>query len=328
MNICAPKEDEIMYCARANAKVKTVVLGNSYSINKIINVLDNFKRIQFFDFNQFYGNVDLIYWIGIFPSLNIFKVFYYILRNSNVIILMHWIGSDVSNYVTPTTIYHIVFYNLFKFILKSQNIARAQIFHLSVSPWLADELKSVNLPSIIFPISTIGQMEEHNEVFFPKKYDVMSYVPKSRFDFYGGKIIIRLANKLPDLNFLIIMPDVNKNQLPSCSLKNLTLISKVAFFDMYKFYKMSKCFLRIPQHDGLSLSVLESLFYELECIWIHDFPYTIKVNRDNLNEIALLIQEIADNFVPNKKGHKYVMDNYSIDVLKKRYKILFETILC
>ena len=328
MNICAPKEDEITDCAHVNAKVKTVVIGNSNSINRIINILDNFKRIQFFDFNHFYGNVDLIYWVGIFPSLNIFKVFYYMLRNSNVIILMHWIGTDVSNYVTSTTIYHNIFYNLLKLLLKSPNIARSQILNLSVSPWLADELKSVNSHSIIFPISTIGQMEEYNEVLSPKKYDVMSYVPKSSFDFYGGSIIIRLAKKLPDLNFLIIMPDITKNQLPSCPLENLTLISKVAFSDMYKFYKMSKCFLRIPQHDGLSLSVLESLFYELECIWIYDFPYTKKVNRDNVNQIALLIQEIADNFQPNKKGHKYVMENYSIDVLKKRYKILFEKILC
>lgn len=314
------------HCTMYESKVKAIFLGTSYHVNNVSNILDNFKQIQIFDFRRYYGNVDLIYWVGIFPSLNIFQVIFHILRNSNVTIIMHWIGTDVLYYINPDKIHQIIFNNLLKliFILKHQNTTRAQIFHLSVSPWLADELKSVNLISTIFPISTIDQMEKYDEFFFPKKYDVMSYVPLSRFDFYGGNIIIRLAKKLPDLNFLIIMSDVNKRQLPSFSLKNLTLKSKVAFSDMYKFYKMSKCFLRIPQHDGLSLSVLESLFYELECIWIHDFPYTKKVNRNNLNEIALLLQGIADDFVPNKKGHKYVIDNYSIDILKKRYKILFE----
>jgi hypothetical protein len=83
---------------------------------------------------------------------------------------------------------------------------------------------------------------------------ILVYLPARRFTFYGGEVLVRVAETNPDLSFLIVggyRGDQFRQQ------KNVTCMDWVD--DMDALYKQIGCILRITEHDGLPRMVLEAL---------------------------------------------------------------------
>ena len=88
---------------------------------------------------------------------------------------------------------------------------------------------------------------------------------------------------------------------------------------MYQIYNKISILIRIPEHDGLSLMLLEALIKGKNVIYCYDFPYTKKATSfEELDE--KFKQIISYNPEPNTKGHDYIMKEYNMEDIKNKLK--------
>ena len=259
---------------------------------------------------------DIIYWIGCRgPSI---KKHVLLWIKKNPIIINHWIGTDVLGEMQRNQEKGFGrIENFFMDCLLWWKMKRGGLIYLAVAPWLVDELSKLHIHATCLPITT---MDIHNlgpvDIQQGKDIDFLSYIPFRRFDFYGGDKIVKLAKRWKNYQFLIICADLSEiprdfvGQMPN----NILISPKVEKEKMSEFYQRSKFFIRYTQHDGLSLSVLEALYFNLEVLWTYDFPYTHKI--ETLEELSDSIPSLVKNWHPNERGHAFVIENYSIEKWK------------
>ena len=302
-----------------NERLKIIVGGNEYHRDLIQKVLATDNRFETHDpsvlktfecVHWFFGR-KYIYWVsGKGPSLwrNI-----YLWIKRNPVLVIHWIGTDVLNESNEkkgaAKLYSAIWKKLF---LQKQK--RGGLINFAGSPWLVNELASLGIAATYLPLTTIDENQLNNtagEII--KDIDFLSYVPYTKFEFYGGDKIVYLAERWPEYTFLLIHPDLNEitlelsQKMPS----NIILSPRVDNAKMSEMYQRSKFFVRYTEHDGLSLSVLEALYYKLHVLWTYDFPHTIKI--ENQEQILSLIPKLVEEWRPNDIGHMYVIENFSME---------------
>jgi glycosyltransferase involved in cell wall biosynthesis len=212
-------------------------------------------------------------------------------------------------------------------VKSAEKIRSPRIVNLAVADWLVSELKSQGISASCFPISTLDTetLKAPNEIE-DKDIDFLSYIPKTSFAFYGGDHILRLSRELPQYTFAVIMPDITDcNALPRATFGNLRFYPRLTFEEMQNMYLRSKCFNRLTEHDGLSLSVLEALYFKLQVVWTYDFPYVIRVQRSDINELKNVLSHIIENYSQNNEGHNYVVQNFSREVCRTKFLELLRT---
>jgi hypothetical protein len=91
---------------------------------------------------------------------------------------------------------------------------------------------------------------------------------------------------------------------------------------MQELYSKSKFFLRFTEHDGLSLSVLEALYFKLQVLWTYSFPHVYHIKNNDI--LIESLPDIVNEWRPNDEGHEYVLNNYSINVWKKDFSKLIQ----
>jgi len=277
-----------------------------------------------------FSHADYVYWIyGPGPSwLNFLPKLY----NSHSRILIHWVGSDVSflsDKLSSSSLRAKIYYRLW---LKATNINADQhrVHHFSVSEWLQDELLALGIKSTVLPISALNdRIIEQSTDNTDRKYDFVSYIPYNGFDFYGGNEIVKLAKLLPDKLFAVFNSDkesinaITLNVYPS----NVTIFSLVEHSIVQEIFRNSKCLLRLTKHDGLSRSVLEALCAKMQVIWTCDYPYSVKINLDNFEDIYNKARNIADAWVLNEAGHDYIKANFSQTAMQAMYDSRLNSLL-
>jgi hypothetical protein len=297
-------------------RIKIAICGDADAIEVI---QDSLKTTPIFEIenSDSIGHSDIIYWLyGKGPSMTKYFLFWI---KKNPLIINHWIGSDVLN---EMEIYQHGnrMYNFFRDCISHWKMKRKGLINLAVAPWLVDELSKININAIYLPLTTIdirklGTVDDQPV----KDIDFLSYVLFRRFDFYGGDKIVKLAETWKNYNFLIIFADLN--ELPYDFIetmpKNITFSSRVDRNKMSEFYQRSKFFIRYTQHDGLSLSVLEALYYNLHVLWTHEFPFTIKI--DTHEKLSDSFPSLIDSWQPNYDGHAYVIEHFSVETWKKNF---------
>jgi len=275
---------------------------------------------------------DIIYWIGgNGPSI---KKYFPIWIKKNPIIIIHWIGTDVlgemkrSQQGGTRRLENFIMNSIFWLKMK-----RGGLVHLAVAPWLVDELSALHIPATCLPITTIDSRKLGTvDTQAVKDIDFLSYVHFRRFNFYGGDKIVQLARRWQNYQFLIICADLTEipPDLVEKMPENVTLYPRVAWNNMPEFYQRSKFFIRYTNHDGLSLSVLEALYFNLEVLWTYDFPCTHKI--ETLEKLSDSIPTLVNNWQPNYQGHEFVRENYSIvqwrakfsAIMQKKFKVRLE----
>ena len=267
---------------------------------------------------------DIIYWVGgQGPSIKKYFLFWI---KKNPLIINHWIGTDVL--VKMKKQQHPGINSIPDFILDSiirWKMKRGGLINLAVAPWLVDELATLPLHATYLPITTIDQSNlGPADIQHPKDIDFLSYVQVRRFDFYGGDKIVELASRWKNYSFLLILGDVTEippgfgKNIP----KNVTISPRVERDKMPELYQRSKFFIRYTQHDGLSLSVLEALYFNLEVLWTYDFPCTHKI--ENLEKLSDSIPTLIDRWQPNDRGHAYVIEHFSLEKWREDFLAIIQ----
>jgi len=282
------------------------ILGDS--LNKCLTAINIFEVVD-----SYYKQPDIIYWVGgKGPSIKKYFLFWI---KKNPLIINHWIGTDVLEEMKKNQCPGLE--RIQNFILDSiirWKMKRGGLINLAVAPWLVDELSKVNIPATYLPLTTIETDYPGTvDIQHKKDIDFLSYVQFRRFDFYGGDKIITLATRWKNYKFLMILGDLTEippdffEKIP----ENVIVSPRVQRNEMPELYQRSKFFIRYAQHDGLSLSVLEALYYHLEVVWTYDFPFTHKI--ESLEKLSDSVPSLIENWHSNKEGHEYVLQQFSVE---------------
>lgn len=296
--------------------LKISVCGNEGPLT-IVNdsVMHSLQYLNRFDVGNSHdiNQCDIIYWIGgTGPSIKKHLLFW---MQKKPVIIIHWIGTDVLGEMKRCRqggirrIENVIMDTIFW--LKTK---QGGLIHLAVAPWLVDELSALRIPATCLPVTTLdirklGTVDTQVE----KDIDFLSYVHVRRFTFYGGDKIVELARRWPEYTFLIICADLK--EIPPELVKNMpdnvTLCPGVMWHAMPGFYQRSRFFIRYTHHDGLSLSVLEALYFKLQVLWTYDFPCTHTI--ETLEKLSASIPTLVKTWQPNVQGHALVIEHYTME---------------
>ena len=305
---------------------KYIYFGGDLSYKKLIlESINNERLVE----TQTIGQADIVYWTyGTGPRLKT-HLRVWISRNKKIII--HWIGTDVLIWSNKLTKYNnmrsYLHYRLWRWMIKHKQ-RKGDLHNYAGSTWLKSELSSIGISSEVLPITSVSEELVHSyRRVNNRKYDFVSYVPLSRYDFYNGDLIIQIAKIMPDKKFLIIHPDANDlKDVHNICPGNVRVYPKIDFYKMQKLLANAKCFLRFTKHDGLSLSVLEALLAEQQVFWTYQFPDTHKVELSSTPNDVLIqsLRTVVEEWEPNESGRSNVLKNYTISAMAERYeKVVF-----
>ncbi len=179
------------------------------------------------------------------------------------------------------------------------------------SPWLKEELNFAEITNqeAQFKYS----LHTNLNLSVTKKIQALSYISSSRKEFYGLERVLNLANLFPDVQFLIIgMDEPETNEY-----KNVRFLGWVTENEVAKLMTESLIFLRLTEHDGFSVSVIEALCFGCEVIsslpseFLHHAPITSSAE----NVMNFVLEVCKRN---EYKVNKELISNIWIKYDKKR----------
>lgn len=216
-------------------------------------------------------------------------------------IIVHWIGTDVYNAITNRKS---------KFIAKKYK--RLVDVHLAVHSRLVKELNSIGINSEELPLPVFRLYPLYP---LPAKKKILVYLPDSRSNFFGKKVVDKLFDSFPDLDF-VVLPNSGKDYRKT----NVTCISWVD--DMEKIYRNTSVLIRLPIHDGLPNSVIEALSMGRYVIYSHDFPYCEQAS--SFEEVKEKLLHLLQKTSPNHEGAEYVHSTYDKNGIIKQLLSVYQ----
>src|SRR5579864_800662 len=182
---------------------------------------------------------------------------------------------------------------------------RTESTHLVVAPWLADELKRAGFKAQYIPV--IGVKPNVGAAIPRDEFSILSYLPEPRRDFYGRAHVYDVARRMPEATFMIVGSGSPDPSAPP----------NVRFFgwlsDITPILDRCSVLLRVPDHDGMSLVVLEALARGRFVAWKYGLPGVTKVAtpNDTLNYLTEVRARLAaDPQAYNSAGMEFVASKY------------------
>ena len=259
-------------------KVVDLNFNQKNKLKKLLFLMNNIRKVDIIYFG--YGCYKMN------PYLKIAKLY-------NKKVITHWIGSDVLK------------------IKNNKNIDKVQSYisyNLTCSPVLKDELSDIGITVEEVAIIPTNMSGDYSKL--PKKHGVMMYLPKGSEDFYGIKYLEYAAKQFKSIQFYVV-----GNDNDTLHLKNVCFLGKIPTEEMNDLYDKTSILIRLPEHDGLSLMLLESLIKGKEVIYCYDFPHTRHVT--NINELKRELDDIISKKPKhNVEGHDYVLEKYNLNDIK------------
>lgn len=300
-------------------RIKIAVCGSESSINSIVcDILNPIKILEIVKSDDL-SQSDIIYWIyGKGPSI---KKYSKIWIDKEPLIINHWIGSDVLGEMKRNQDHGInQIQNLIQDYIFYRKARKGGLVNLAAAPWLVEELSKFHINATYLPITTIdtntlGSIDIHQV----KDIDFLSYLPIRSFEFYGGDKLIKLARRWQNYKFLFVCPDLNEfphtinREIP----RNVIVSPRVNREEMNELFKRSKFFIRYTQHDAISLSVLEALYFNLQVLWTYNFPFTQKIETPE--KLSDSIPSLVQNWHLNEDGHAFVIENFSTEKFRENF---------
>lgn len=215
-------------------------------------------------------------------------------------VIMHWIGTDVYNCIHNSD--SIVCYT-------------GNIHHLAGSPLLHEELKSVGIASDIIPIIPFGiHLDLMN---MPERHEALVYLPEGKEEFYRADLIRELAVRNPQVKFHIV---ANAGYEP-LRLENVIFHGRLEIDEMNKLYHEISILVRLPEHDGLSMMVIEALAKGKQVLYKYKHPFVYTPEKFEPGSIDAEFKKIlAEEPVVNVQGHEYILEHYNEDAMMDMYK--------
>lgn len=271
--------------------VRTLKIDRYRRYKNIVKLLSSINRSDIF---YAIGNTDLFFLL--------------LAKSLGKPIVRHWIGTDVLAQLNHN--------NSLTNRLSNKLIDK----HLTTVSWLQAELQSVGIQSEMVAIVS-------NDISFdllspPRDHRVLVYLDEKRPDFYGAGLTVRLAQHFSNIPFEII--GTRGESFPE--LTNITCHGWVTPQEMNELYKDISVLLRIPDHDGLSMMVIEALAKGKQVVYRYEFPHCI--TADNFKKAARALGAIFSKPpVLNRKGHEFILKKYHKAKIVAEFNNYFDRIV-
>ena len=225
-------------------------------------------------------------------------------KRFNVPVIVIWAGSDVIKARS----------NPFDL----EMIKQERMVHLAVAPWLVDELHDLGIEAQYVPVAGMNPGAPVKPL--PQSFRVLTYLPEPRRDFYGEALVYEVARTLPDIEFDVVGAGGRSPDAP----QNVRFHGHVS--DMQTRLDNCTVLLRQPEHDGMSVLVLEALSRARHVIWNYDIPH-VRVASGPAETLAqlrdLIAAHAAGTLELNEGGREYVLSHFSrADVAAKMAQTL------
>lgn len=297
-----------MKMTHLSPKIKILILGEEYHAKAFNEQLKNYEKgifepkyISSFNESLNYSSFDLFHLISS-PLPFIKRV-----NKFNKPILYHWTGTDVYRFINDSYI---------KRLLKKYFIFSPLVKNLVVSDNLKSELSQFNVKSTVLPLVELSRKKDIHPL--PEKFSILTYVPYKRWEFYNGDMILKLAEKFPDIDFHLLAAEGK-----IVKLSNVYTYGFVE--DVTPFYKNSSVLVRITKHDGLGKMVVEALSYGRQVLWNMPFPHCILVNT--LEDCMVTLNSLKKKQELNLAGKAYVEQNFNRKKILDNYYYLCKNLI-
>lgn len=187
------------------------------------------------------------------------------------------------------------------------------------SPWLMEEVSSIGL------IPCMKHVKYLRKELVPcsqyREMRVLTYIAQDRQEFYGLDWVIRLAKANPTISFDVFGMSHSVKSIPV----NIHLLGWQAEDEVLSAIKQAPIFLRLTDHDGFSVSVIEALSLGAEVLMRLPSPWTHLVDESNVEEVfnAVCKKVIVNDFKPNFKTRELAMIEFNkYEVLSGYVKML------
>jgi glycosyltransferase involved in cell wall biosynthesis len=259
------------------------------------------KNAQYLPMDSFYNKIkgiirlykaDVVYRIG---GIDRGKLSFLLSLKPKGKIVLHWCGSDVLNVIRD---FKNGSYNK-KFLLKA--------IHLAGAPWLAAELKQIGIYAEVIPLVSLQLFEDPPPL--PTKFRLLVYLTTDKPIFYGRSVIYKLAEEMPDVEFLIVGSNAEDHPKPP---QNLSFMGYVK--DMKEIYSQVTALIRFTEHDGFSFMVIEALSAGRYVFWTYPLEGVIQVKsyEQLKNEVIRLKKDFLDGDLGlNSEGLRAVRNKYN-----------------
>lgn len=297
--------------------MKVIVVGLPLFAKRLAKSLGNFDKSNSYTWlNTYYSKIDKLKARFLIPraeciisingSIETSKVFDLAL-NRKIPLIMIWVGTDV---ITATAAFKSGKY-------RKDYIENA--VHFCEVNWIQDELKAIGINA---DIVNFASFDKKFQLMNPisKKFTVLTYIPNQRSEFYGPNLFLNVARSFPDINFIIAGTKAEEYQPLPENVKALGWVE-----DMDSLYADVHLCVRIPEHDGLSTFILESLARGKDVIYKYPFDYCLQAGNEM--EFKSVLQSRYSLFInglweSNRSGAEFIANEFNstqiLGELKKR----------
>ncbi len=211
-------------------------------------------------------------------------------------LVMQWQGTDVMLAEQRTL----------KGIINRKYIDYATHFH--DAPWLGEELYKLNIISskvhFKYGKTAFTELKRYNAI------SVLAYIPQARQSFYGFEQTRAAAIAFPEIIFNIIGMESSEIELP----KNINLLSWQSSEKVGELMKDCSIYIRLTEHDGFSVTMIEALSVGMEVIWSYkaDNCHFAQTDQELIEKIALSSKLIEErNYMPNLANVEMIEQHFS-----------------
>lgn len=284
-------------------KKRLIIIGLPYFSERLATEINSHgQELKAIALNTYYSKWDQIRSLFLIPfcdsvlSINGVntksKVIDYVIKCKKKLTMM-WVGTDVQECIKA----------------KKQGIDLSHYLsyasHLCEVEWIAEQLKELDLkPKVKNFVSFDQHYFETNYTDPTQALKVLVYLGSGKESFYGYDWIEKAAISFPEMEIEVVGSDGTFcKEAPS----NIHFNGWVS--DMDSFFAQSDLVLRIPETDGLSSVVLESLARSKKVIYRFPFEHCIYTpDYDTfINEIRTLISlKKAGHSMDNIEGQEYI----------------------
>ncbi len=222
-------------------------------------------------------------------------------RRRQIPVFVVWAGSDVTKAQSMPQ--------------QLEAIKQEDFYNVSDGPWLVDELATLGIHAEYEPLTAVVPGPPVRP--FPDTFRVLTYLPEPRRDFYGASAVYEVARNMPRVPFRVVGIGRPSPEAPD----NVEFLGYVN--DMPHRLDESTVLLRLPEHDGKSMLVLEALARGRHVIWNYEFPHvqTAGSVENVLEQLRDLHERHAAGKLPlNLPGREFVLANFARADIAARFE--------
>lgn len=289
---------------------KIVVVGLPIFAKRFVDQMKAFdKSNTYIHLNTYYNKKDQLRFLYHLRNLDLLYSINGTLGESTVIskvldkdkpVILNWAGTDVLNAIDA---------------YKSNNYNtrfHESCIHHAVAPWLAEELKEINLDAKYLPyLGFESEKTDHNSKIENRtQLKVITYINEQNPSFYGLEKIKQIAKECPDIEFGIVGMQSEDN-----------VLNNIKFFgwvnDLRKLMNTYDIVIRQTEHDGLSNFILDGLSLGKTVMYNKEFPHCIYADNvvdcvkelNNLKEAGLNANLAGVDFIKKEFNKEKVLSN-------------------